>query len=161
MADAQQSDEMKNGWDADGMRRFFDQFPFFQLLGMRLVEIEAGRSVIELPFRGDLVQPAGVMHGGVIASLVDTGMAHAILLTDAYQELSHRGGSIVSLDLRIKYFRPVNSGGVTATSTVLRPGQRVMHTDSVVVNDAGKEIARADAIFMAVEGSQLRTRGTS
>jgi uncharacterized protein (TIGR00369 family) len=121
-------------------------------MGMELLHAEPGRSVIRLPFRSDLVQPAGVLHGGVIATLVDTGMAHAILLTDHYRELAMSGGSIVSLDVRVKYFRPIMSGVITAESTAPRVGKRIIHTESVVTNEEGKEVARADAMFMRIEG---------
>lgn len=137
---------------------FFRQFPFFQHFGMELVDVAPGRSVIRVPFRDDLLQPAGVMHGGVIATMTDTGMAHSILLTDMYRELRSRGGSIVSVDLRVKYLRPVSSGVITAVSTAPKIGSRILHTESLVTNDAGKEVARADAIFMAVEGRQLEPK---
>jgi len=134
---------------------FFHQFPFFKLLGMELLECEPGRSVIRLPFRDDLCQPAGIIHGGTIASLVDTGMAQAILLTNDFRERRKTGGGIVSLDLRVKYFRPVNSGHLIAVSTAPRIGKRVIHTESIVTNDQGKEVAKADAIFMGVDGVQI------
>lgn len=137
---------------------FFREFPFFKLHGMELVDVEPGRSVIRLPFRDDLTQPAGVLHGGVVATLADTGMAHSILLTDTYRELRLRGGSIVSVDVRVKYLRPISSGVITAVSTAPKVGSRIIHTESLVTNDAGKEVARADAIFMAVEGRQLEPR---
>ena len=39
-----------------------------------------------MSWRTDLCQPAGIMHGGAIASLVDTAIAHSILLTPTYRE---------------------------------------------------------------------------
>ena len=137
------------------LAEFFHQFPFFKLLGMELLECEPGRSVIRMPFREDLCQPAGIIHGGTIASLVDTGMAQAIILTNDFRQRRNAGGGIVSLDLRVKYFRPVNSGSITAVSTAPRIGRRVIHTESIVTNEEGKEVAKADAIFMGVEGVQI------
>lgn len=137
---------------------FFNQFPFFRKFGMELMDLEPGWSVIRLAFQDDLTQPAGVLHGGVIATITDTGMANAILLTDVYRKLHTRGGSIVSVDLRVKYLRPVSGGIITATSTAPKVGNRIIHTESLVTNDSGKEVARADAIFMAVESKQLEPR---
>jgi uncharacterized protein (TIGR00369 family) len=140
----------------EGLRAFFAAFPFFKNMGFELVDVEPGRSVISATYREDLCQPAGVMHGGVIATLVDTGMAHAILLTEYNRQLHLSGGSIVSLDLRIKYFRPVSQGKILAVSTAPRIGSRIVHTESIVTNEQGKEIAKADAIFMGVSGMPVK-----
>lgn len=137
---------------------FFEQFPFFQHHGFELLEVEPGRSVIRMSHREDLCQPAGILHGGTIAALCDTGMAHAILLTEFNRRLRNSGGSIVSLDLRVKYFRPVRTGLITAVSTAPRVGSRIVHTESLVTNEEGKEIAKADAIFMGVEGLPIGGR---
>jgi uncharacterized protein (TIGR00369 family) len=141
----------------EALKTFFAEFPLFKNMGFELLDVEPGRSVIRATHRYDLCQPAGVMHGGVIATLVDTGMAHSILLTEYNRRLHYSGGSIVSLDLRIKYFRPVPNGTIIATSTAPRLGSRIVHTESVVTNEQGKEVAKADAIFMGVEGMPVRT----
>lgn len=132
---------------------FFDKFPFFQLLGMKLLDIEPGKARLAMNYRHDLCQPAGIMHGGAIASLVDTAIAHAILLTDRYRVASQRGALLVSVDLRIKYIRPVSEGQVICDATITRMGRQIIHADSIVVNEAGKEVARGDSIYMIVDKS--------
>ena len=132
------------------------QFPFFNLIGLEVVDVEPGWSKTRIVWRPDLVQPAGVMHGGIIASLIDTGIAHALLLTEAFQQLLREKGAFVSIDLRVKYFRPVTEGALVCESTIIRQGRQIIHGESIVTNDAGKEVARGDSIYMAVPGSQLR-----
>lgn len=139
----------------EGILEFARQFPFFRLLGLEVLEIEPGRSRTRLEHRPDLTQPAGILHGGVIASLVDTGIAHALLLTERFQELRDEDGALVSVDLRVKYFRPVSEGAVECESTVVRLGRKVVHAESVVRDDDGREVARGDSIYMAVPGEQL------
>ena len=137
---------------------FAKTFPFFRLIGLEVVDVAPGRSTTRLAYRPDLTQPFGIMHGGVIASLVDTGIAQALLLTDRFQEVQQQGGAIVSVDLRIKYFRPVSEGTLTCESTIVRLGRQVIHAESVVTNEAGKEVARGDAIYMTVSPQQLQAR---
>ena len=68
----------------------------------------AGRSMLKVAYRHDLTQPAMIMHGGIIATLIDTGIAHAILLTNVHK---HDGNtSIVWVDLSVKFFRPSPTG---------------------------------------------------
>jgi uncharacterized protein (TIGR00369 family) len=140
----------------EALMAYFGEFPLFRNMGFELLDVQPGKSVIRASHRDDLCQPAGVMHGGIIATLVDTGMAHSILLTEYNRRLHHGGGSIVSLDLRIKYFRPVPSGTIIATSTAPRLGSKIVHTESIVTNEQGKEVAKADAIFMGIAGMPVK-----
>ena len=131
---------------------YFKEFPFFKLLGMELLDVQPCSSKVQITYRPDLCQPMGIMHGGVIASLVDTGIAHALLLTDTYRQVMEHQGGIVSVDQRIKYFRPVTHGVVTCSTTIPRLGRHIIHGESTVVNEAGKEVARGDSIYMTVRG---------
>lgn len=134
-----------------GVIDFFNSyFPFARLMGMKLLEIEPGRSRISLTWREDLCQPAGILHGGVTASLIDTAIAHAILLTLGESDTPTTGGRIVTLDLRIKYFRPVASGEIFCDARIIRPGRHIIHADAVVKNEEGKDVAIGDSIYMVV-----------
>jgi len=142
----------------EGVLAFAKTFPFFQLIGIEVLDVAPGWSKTRVVWRPDLNQPAGVLHGGVIASLVDTGIAHALLLTDAFQRAFAEGGAIVSVDLRVKYLRPVSSGSIICETTVPRIGRRIIHASSIVKNDAGKDVAMGDSIYMVVAGSDLQAR---
>ncbi len=43
-------------------------------------------------------------------------------------------------------------------STITRLGQKIIHAESVVTNDAGKEVARGDSIYMVIPGKQLQKK---
>lgn len=135
---------------------FCRDFPFFKLMGMELLEVDPGRAKISMTWRPDLCQPAGILHGGAIASLVDTSVAHALLLTPQSLEGKARGGHLVSVDLRIKYLRPVSSGQVFCEGRVTRLGRQIIHTAAVVLDPAGKEVATGDSIYMFVRPEQLQ-----
>lgn len=139
----------------EGILAFAAEFPFFNLIGLEILDLQPGWSKTRLTHREDLTQPAGVLHGGVIASLVDTGIAHALLLTERFQELRDDGGALVSIDLRIKYFRPVSEDAVVCESTVTRLGRQIIHAEAVVTNAHGKQVARGDATYMAVPNERL------
>jgi uncharacterized protein (TIGR00369 family) len=137
---------------------FARHFPFFKLLGIEVLDVRPGFSKLRLPWRSELNQPAGILHGGVMASVIDTGIAHALLMTGQFQELSEKGGHVVSIDLRVKYLRPVSSGAIVCESTIVRPGRRIIHASSAVTNEAGKEVALGDSIYMAVSGEDLKVK---
>jgi uncharacterized protein (TIGR00369 family) len=125
-----------------------------------VVDVGPGWSKTRLTHREDLTQPAGILHGGVIASLIDTGIAHALLLTDRFRELRNEKGALVSIDLRVKYFRPVSEGEIVCEARLTRLGRRIIHAEAVVTDPDGKEVARGDAIYMAVAGERLKREQT-
>jgi uncharacterized protein (TIGR00369 family) len=142
-------------YSREGILAYAEQFPFFRLIGLEILHVEPGRSRSRLKYREDLTQPAGIMHGGVIATLIDSGIAHALLMTDRFQELRAEQGALVSVDLRVKFFRPVSVGTVECEAKVLRLGRTIIHAEAVVLEGAGQEVARGDATYMAVPGKQL------
>ena len=46
-------------------------------LGMRLVSVAAGRAVLEMPVRADMVNGHGIAHGGFVFTLADSAFAFA------------------------------------------------------------------------------------
>jgi len=124
---------------------------FFDLIGLEILEAEPGRSVARVHMQPELAGPVGLMHGGVIASLIDTGIAYALLLQEDVQDALHAGRSLVTVDLRVKYLRPVSAGSITCESRVVRMGRQIIHADAIVTNDAGKEVARGDAIYTTAQ----------
>lgn len=148
-------------YSREGILAFAEQFPFFRLIGLQVIDLAPGWSKTRLEHRPDLTQPAGILHGGIIASLLDTGIAHALLMTDRFQELREQRGALVSVDLRVKFLRPVSSGPVNCEATVVRLGRHIIHAEAVVTSDDGKEVARGDAIYMAVAGDQIERSPTA
>ncbi len=146
----------RQGVTRDQIIEFTRELPFFKLLGLEIVDMKPGWSLTRIQFREDLCQPMGILHGGVMATLVDTGIAHALMLTDLQQQFMAAGGGIVSVDLRVKFIRPVSEGTITCESTIPRLGRQIVHGESIIRNDEGKEVARGDSIYMVVAGKQLR-----
>lgn len=139
----------------EGILAFAEQLPFFNLIGLEVVDIEPGWSKTRIGYRPDLTQPAGILHGGVIASLIDTGIAHALLLTESFRDVHDQGAALVSIDLRVKYMRPVSEGTIECEAKILRQGRQILHAEAVVTGADGKEVARGDATYMAVAGKRL------
>ena len=144
----------------DALRARAAALPFFRLIGLEIVDMQPGRSVLTIRHRPDLAQPVGILHGGVTAALVDTGIAYAVLARDEIRPLVEAGGSVVAIDLRIKYFRPVADGRLTCVSTVTRMGRRIIHGESIVTNEQGDEVARGDSIYGTVNANEAARHGT-
>jgi uncharacterized protein (TIGR00369 family) len=116
------------------IREAFERVPFAHLLGIELGEMRRGEATLYLWVREELRQNNGVVHGGVLASLMDTAAAFAILtLLEADQ-------TFTTVDLTVHYLRPLLAGRATAQARVLRAGRRIL-VITVDILDESKSLA--------------------
>ncbi len=88
---------------------------------MTFEEVEHGRVVFALvPGKERYHNPIGSVHGGVYATLLDSAAGCAV------QSVLPQGMGYTSLDLNVKFLRPVtvDTGKVRAVGTVLNSGRR-------------------------------------
>jgi uncharacterized protein (TIGR00369 family) len=118
--------------------------PFAQLIGIEVEEIDKGSARLGLSIRHEHTQINGVAHGGVIASLIDTATAFAIISLLAPKE------RVTTVDLTISYLRPVTSGRVAARAKVVRAGRRLFVVNADVLSEDGKLAATALSTYIKV-----------
>jgi acyl-CoA thioesterase len=102
---------------------------FNELLGIEVTGRHPDGVTIECPVRPDLLNGAGVLHGGVTATVADAAMGIG---------LSHvlgKGRPITTVEMKINYLRPVTEGKLVARSYVLRVG-KTLSTGRVDLFDA-------------------------
>jgi uncharacterized protein (TIGR00369 family) len=111
--------------------------PFGRWLNGKLIEASAGSLTIEFVVREELTNPAGIMHGGAIAGLIDEviGMTTFSL---------GKTGFYVAVNLNIDFLRPGKLGEkLRVISEVIRDGRTMAHAECKVYNEEGKLIAKA------------------
>ena len=102
---------------------------FLGLLGLGAVGTEEGSARLELCAREEHLNPAGTVHGGVLATLVDTAMAHAA--HDAME-----GEAVVATtQLTVTYLSPGHPGPMVVTAQVRKRGKHVLVCDADVEQD--------------------------
>lgn len=111
----------------------FATVPYAKFLGLELGEMKSGEANLHLEVRDELRQNQGVIHGGAVASLIDTASAFAVV---TQLELHER---VTTTDLTIHYLRPVTTGRLTATARIIRGGRRLF-VISVEVTDAEQKL---------------------
>ncbi|MBF0286527.1 MAG: thioesterase family protein [SAR324 cluster bacterium] len=131
---------------------FNEKIPFNKTLGMQVELLEDMRPVIRLEMRNDLVGHylRGMLHGGVIASIIDvTGGLTAFLGVLEKSGNLQIGESmellpnLSTIDLRVDYLRPGLGHWFIATGDVLRIGSKVavtrieLHNDETILIAAG------------------------
>jgi len=128
----------------DRIHKTLETVPFAKLLGIELEEIGPGRATLGLNIRTELKQNNGVVHGGAIASLIDTATAFAIIA------LLPEGEQATTVDLTISYLRPLTKGRARATARVARAGRRLIVASAELVDDNGTLAATALTTYIKI-----------
>ena len=103
-------------------------------LGYDIVEAEAGRVVVTAEPTVGHLNPAGTVHGGLAATMLDSCMGLAI------QTLLDRGVGSTTLEFKISFVRPITpqTGPIRAEGTVINHGRRVGTAEGRVTDGNGR-----------------------
>jgi uncharacterized protein (TIGR00369 family) len=126
-------------------RSAFAAVPYARFLGLQLGEVRQGEVSIHLDIRDELKQNQGVVHGGAIASLIDTASAFAVL---TQIDLDER---VTTTDLTIHYLRPAIAGRITATARIIRGGRRLFVLSVEVHGHGDALIATAVTTYIKID----------
>jgi uncharacterized protein (TIGR00369 family) len=123
--------------------------PIASTLGFGPLRLVDGAVVLELEPQSFHDNPIGSMHGGVIATLLDTVTGCAVHAT------LPAGVGYTSLDLSVRFIRAVRpgSGTVTATGRVVHRGSRTAVAEASLVDASGRLIATATSTCLVMEAS--------
>ena len=121
------------------------------MLGLSIDEIDYDRCVIGMEVRETHLQPYGIVHGGAIASLLDTATFWA-----AFVRVPESDG-LVNVDLKVTYLEAVfpTAGRLIAEGRCLRPGRTLSYTDAHVRDSTGRLIAHATSTIAILPGRGL------
>jgi len=115
---------------------------FNQYVGIRLLRRHPNGVTIECRVRKELMNFAGVLHGGVTATLADVAVGQALML---------QGHRTTTVELKINHLRPITGSKVTARSHVLRIGKTLSTARVDVFDDRKKLAAVALVTYMLLE----------
>ncbi|MGD9763183.1 MAG: PaaI family thioesterase [Candidatus Binatia bacterium] len=111
------------------------------LLGVRVLDVRRGYAKLAIESRRELLNPAGVLHGGVTFGLADTAVAVALLA------IYEHDNALLTIEMNINYLEPISGGAITAEAFVLRHSRRSAYAE-VDVWAGGRLAARASTTYM-------------
>lgn len=111
--------------------------PFFEHLGMKIEEVKPDFCRALLPFRPELRTAGQVVHGGAIASLIDT--AAVVAVWSNMDPAITRGATI---DLSVSFLAAAQAVDLIATARVIRRGRSVSFCEVDVSTPSGERIAK-------------------
>nr|WP_165588660.1 PaaI family thioesterase [Mycolicibacterium komanii]CRL71591.1 phenylacetic acid degradation-like protein [Mycolicibacterium komanii] len=107
-------------------------------LGLTYLDLGPDGGRAQLTITDKLLQPYGIVHGGVYCSIVESlaSVSAAVWLAD------HGGGNVVGVNNNTDFLRAISSGTVTAVSTPIHRGRRQQLWQITITDENDKLVAR-------------------
>jgi uncharacterized protein (TIGR00369 family) len=121
--------------------------PVGELIGFRVEEISEGRAIGSLRAGPQHANPMGTLHGGVLCDLADAAMGMAFVSTLQADE------SFTTIELSIKFFRPVWQAALRAEARVVSRGKNLGYLECDVLDGHGRLLAKATATCFVLRGN--------
>jgi 1,4-dihydroxy-2-naphthoyl-CoA hydrolase len=121
---------------ADDTRGLVSRFD--ELVGTEWLDDDPDHARIRVELRDELRQPVGLLHGGVISTLVESVCSRATALAVVPKGMGAMGQSI-----GVNFIRPVTEGGAEVKARARHRGRTTWVWDAEVLNDDGKLCALA------------------
>jgi len=131
-----QQPDNEETFPSDVLIRVLNASPAYRHIGMKVVLAEDGSSRIEMEVQEELKNLYGTVHGGLLATLMDSACGVAL------GSLLKAGESLVTLDLRINYLSPVKSGTVIAEGKVVHKGRQTGVAEATLKDETGRLAAK-------------------
>lgn len=111
---------------------------FAEHVGMKFPVLTADEVVVTCDITPELLQPYGIVHGGVYCSLIESAASYgaAIWFGDR--------GNVVGVSNHTNFLRAIRTGTVTATATPIHRGRSQQLWLVLVTDDEGRDIARGE-----------------
>ena len=136
-------------WDKK-VRDSFARQTVMTTIGARIAGLRPGYCEIELPFRRDLCQQHGFLHGGVISTVLDSACGYA-----AYS-LMPADGAVLTIEFKVNLLSPGRGERFVFRGSVTKPGRTIIVADgrgyAYDRDGEARLIATRTATMMGVSG---------
>jgi len=122
---------------------------YFQLLSMRIEDLSWGESKLIIATQEKHLQPYGIVHGGVCASIIDAACFWAV-----FTQIPGRAG-LTTVDLKLNYLAPVISGDLVAKGECIKLGKTMGLGTATVYNSKGDIVAHGASTVMVLPNFDL------
>lgn len=128
--------------------------PYPSHMAMRLAAIDFDMADIELETGHFHHQPYGIVHGGVLATLIDTATFWA-----AFMRIPEDAG-FVNIDLKLNYFKPVINDRLRAEGRAIRSGKLISYSEARILTVNNELIAHGTSTLMTLprKGLKMKSR---
>jgi uncharacterized protein (TIGR00369 family) len=134
---------------AERVRASFARQGAMRTIGAMLADVDAGRAVIELPWREDLTQQHGFLHAGMVAAALDSACGYAA------STLMPADAGVLTIEYKINLLAPAEGERFRMEGSVVKPGRTITVSEgrAYALEQGGpKLIATMTATLMTITG---------
>ena len=132
------------------VNRLVNRCPYFELLSMKIKDVGLGFSVLEIDLAEKHLQPFGLVHGGVFASIIDAAAFWAL-----FYEIEDQNAGATTVDLKLNYLAPAVSGKLIAKGRQIKLGKTLGYAEADVTDVNGKILAHGTSTLIILAGKGL------
>jgi len=138
---------------------YLEMLPFNKVLGIDIKDLDynSGEAVTTYEMKADLIgnSVAGILHGGVTASVIDlTGGLSALISCAKFhegkslEEISQKLIESATINMRVDYLRPGRGESFEGRSRIIRAGSRIVVAKIDLYNEQEVRIATGTGTYM-------------
>jgi uncharacterized protein (TIGR00369 family) len=129
----------------DDVVKRIERCPANAWLGLKPIALDDDCVTFDIPVRPEMAgnPDTGAMHGGMIAALVDTLCSYAWLVQNP--------GSVMTVDMRIDFHRPILVSRLIGRGPLVRSGRRIVTADAEICDPEGMLLASGRAVMILVQ----------
>lgn len=106
-------------------------------LHTKVLEVEEGRVKMEFKVESYMLNPLGIMHGGIMATILDEVMGSVSFTLG-------RTNGFATINMNVDFLKPAKSGDIIwAEGTIVRAGKSVLHIKAELYNAQNHLLAKA------------------
>jgi uncharacterized protein (TIGR00369 family) len=118
--------------------------PYPSHMRMTLDHIAIDRAEVVIQLDDCHLQPYGIVHGGVVATIIDTATFWA-----GFLRLPEEAG-LVNVDLKLNYLKSIIDGQLIARGNCLRPGRSISYSEASVYDENENLIAHGTSTLLVL-----------
>ncbi len=132
------------------VNQLINQCPYFKLLSMKIMDVGRGFSTLEIDLSEKHLQPFGMVHGGVFASIIDAAAFWAI-----FYDIEDQKAGATTVDLKLNYLAPAASGKLIAKGRQIKLGKTLGYAEAEVTDAKDRILAHGTSTLIILAGKGL------
>ena len=137
----------------EAIAKIVNTSPYILLLSMELKRLDRGESRIDIETGQKHLQPYGIVHGGVYASLIDAAAYWAV-----YAGIDEIVG-LTTVELKVNYLSPVSKGRLIGKGKSIKIGKTICLGEASIEDEKGNLVAHGTSTLMVL--NSLKIEGQS
>lgn len=125
----------------------FEGSPFWNFIGLQLIELKEGAVSLALPFQKDFINVRKSVHGGIYASILDTTMG-MVARTLGNSEVS-------TLHLNIQFLKSALDGTIYSEGKVIHQSRNTVFVEGKIMDETGDLLGHCTGTFKVSKGESL------